>query len=309
METNKQAHKKRLHGRMLLTMLFVIGCSTAPGNGGGGGGGGGGGSNPNSDLAGGVSPNSDLAMLPADMTPNNPPNPSGLGPKPVDIGSAANLASAGSYVLLAKTGITNVTGSAISGGNLGVSPYAASTITGFAMTADSTNVFSTSTSVIAPGKIYAANYAVPTPSNLTAAVLSMQAAYTDAAGRTPPDHLNLSSGNLGGLTLAPGLYTWGSTVTIPSDVTISGGANDVWIFQIANDVDISAAKHVILGGAAQAKNIFWQVAGKVTIHANAHFEGVILCKTGITMQTSASLTGRALAQSLVAIDNNAITAP
>lgn len=243
------------------------------------------------------------------MTPNNPPNPAGLGPAPVDIGSTADVASAGSYILLAKTGITNVTGSSITGGNLGVSPAAASFITGFGMTADPSNQFSTSPSVVAPGKIYASNYTSPTPSNLTTAVLAMQTAYTDAAGRTPPDHLNLANGNLGGLTLAPGLYTWGTTVNIPNDVTISGGANDVWIFQISNDLDLSTAKSVILSGGAQAKNIFWQVAGKVTIHANAHFEGVILSKTAITLQTNATLHGRAYAQSLVAIDNNAITAP
>ena len=111
------------------------------------------------------------------------------------------------------------------------------------------------------------------------------------------------------MTLAAGLYTWGSSVTIPTDVTISGGANDVWIFQISGDVDLASAKNVILAGGAQAKNIFWQVAGQTTIHANAHFEGVILCKTQITLQTTASVHGRALAQTLVAIDNNAITAP
>ena len=137
----------------------------------------------------------------------------------------------------------------------------------------------------------------------------MQTAYTDAAGRSLPDYLNLGSGNIGGRTLAPGLYTWGTGVTIPNDVTIAGGADDVWIFQISNNLDVSSAKHVILSGGAQARNIFWQVAGQVTIHANAHFEGVILCQTGITLQTNASLHGRALAQSLVAIDNNAITAP
>jgi hypothetical protein len=299
--------------RRFLALLLVAGCSaSSPGNGGGGGGGSGSdlsNSGANSDLAG-TNPNEDLAeMVSTDMTINNPQNPGGAGPAAVDIGSAANLASAGAYVLLAKTGITNVTGSSITGGNLGVSPYAATAITGFGMKADSTNVFSTSASVVAPGKIYAANYAVPTPSNLTTAVLSMQNAYTDAAGRIPPDHLNLSSGNLGGLTLAPGLYKWGSTVTVPADVTLSGAANDVWIFQISGDVDISAAKHVLLAGGAQAKNIFWQVAGKVTIHANAHFEGVILCKTGITLQTTATFHGRALAQTLIAIDNNAITAP
>ncbi len=239
----------------------------------------------------------------------NPPNPLGLGPAPVELGSPTDIASVGSFVVLAKTGITNVTGSSITGGALGVSPAAATFITGFDLIADSSNVFSTSASVVAPGKLYASNYSAPTPSNLTTAVLAMQTAYSDAAGRTHPDYLNLGSGNIGGLTLAPGLYTWGTGVTIPLDVTIAGSATDVWIFQISNDLDLSSAKSVILSGDAQAKNVFWQVAGKVTIHANAHFEGVILCQTGITLQTTASMRGRALAQSLVALDNNAITAP
>jgi hypothetical protein len=233
----------------------------------------------------------------------------GLGPTPVDLGSTTDLAAAGSYVLLSKSGITNVTGSSIRGGNLGVSPIAATAITGFSLVLDGSNVFSTSASVVPPAKVYAATYAYPTPANLTKAVLKMQAAYTDAAGRSRPDFLNLGSGNIGGKTLTPGLYTWGTSVTIPTDVTIKGGSNDVWIFQITNNLDVSAAKHVILSGGAQAKNIFWQIAGQATIHANAHFEGVILSKTGITLQTTASLHGRALAQTLIALDNNAVTAP
>jgi hypothetical protein len=280
--------------RILLPLVLVAGCSSS--------------STGTADLANSGG-NADLATAPPDLTPNNPPNPAGLGPAPVEIGAVGNLAASGAYAILAKTGVTNVTGSAITGGEVGLSPAAASFITGFSMTADSTNVYSTSASVVAPARIYAADYATPTPSNLTTAVLSMQTAYTDAAGRSPSDHLNLGSGNLGGLTLAPGLYTWGSSVTIPTDVTIAGGANDVWIFQISNDLDLSNAKKVILSGGAQAKNIFWQVAGKVTIEANAQFAGVILCDTAITMQTNASLTGRALAQTLVALDNNAITAP
>lgn len=240
---------------------------------------------------------------------NNPPNPSGLGPAPVVLGTDTDLAAAGSYVLLAKTGITNVTGSSITGGNLGLSPAAASFITGFALTADSTNVYSTSAVVVSPAKIYASNYAVPTPTNLTSAILSMQAAYTDAAGRTNPDFLNLGSGNLAGKTLVPGLYTWGTGVTVPDDVTIAGGANDVWIFQISQNLDVSTGKHVILSGGAQAKNIYWQVAGTVTLHATSQFEGIIMSKTGITLQTGATLHGRALAQTLVALDNNAVTAP
>lgn len=240
---------------------------------------------------------------------NNPPNPAGLGPAPVSLGTETDLAAAGSYVVLAKTGITNVTGSSITGGNLGLSPAAASFITGFALTADSTNVYSTSAVVVSPAKIYAANYAVPTPTHLTSAVLSMQTAYTDAAGRTNPDFLNLGSGNLAGKTLAPGLYTWGTGVTVPDDVTIAGGANDVWIFQISQNLDVSTGKHVILSGGAQAKNIYWQVAGSVTLHATSQFEGIILSKTGITLQTGATLHGRALAQTLVALDNNGVTAP
>ena len=251
----------------------------------------------------------DLAAPPADLRTNNPPNPAGRGPAPVDIGASTNLAAAGSYVLLAKTGITNVTGSSITGGNLGLSPAAASFITGFALTLDPTNVYATSPAVVPPGKVYASSYATPTPTNLTTAVLSMQAAYSDAASRTNPDFLNLNSGNIGGKTLVPGLYTWGSSVAIAADVTIAGGSSDVWIFQISNDLDLSSDKSVTLSGGAQAKNVFWQVAGQVTVHANAHFEGIILSQTAITLQTTATLHGRALAQSLVAIDNNAVTAP
>lgn len=244
-----------------------------------------------------------------DARPNNPPNPLGLGPAPVDLGSTTSGASAGSYVLLAKTAITNVTGSAVTGGSVGLSPAAASFITGFTLTADATNVFATSPSVVPPAKVYAANYAVPTPTNLTTAVVAMQTAFTDAASRTDADFVNLSSGNLGGLTLAPGLYTFGSSVTIPTDVTIAGAADDVWIFQVSNDLDLSTATNVLLSGGAQAKNIYWQVAGQATIHASAHFEGVILAKTSITLQTLASFHGRALSQTLIALDNNAVTAP
>ena len=248
-------------------------------------------------------------MRTVDAPPYNPPNPAGLGPAPVQLGGTTDLAAAGAYVILAKTGITNVTGSSITGGHLGLSPAAASLITGFGETADASNTFSTAAAVQSPWRIYASTYTAPTPSNLTSAVLNMEAAYTDAAARNQPDFLNLSSGNLGGLTLAPGLYTWGSGVTVPNDVTIAGGATDVWIFQVSNTLDVSAGKKILLGGAADAKNIYWQVAGAVTLHENSHFEGVIMSKTGITLQTTATLHGRAYAQTLVALNNNAITAP
>lgn len=216
------------------------------------------------------------------------------------------LGTAGNFAILAKTGVSTVPTSVVTG-DIGLSPAAASFITGFTLSADASNVFSTSPQVVGGGKVYAANYAVPTPSNLTTAVLDMQAAYTDAAGRPTPDHVNLGSGNIGGLTLAPGLYNWGSSVTIPTDVTISGGANDVWIFQMSGDLIMSSAARITLSGGAQTKNIFWQVAGQATIGTTAHFEGIILSQTAITLQTGATMNGRALAQSMVALDSATVT--
>ncbi len=221
------------------------------------------------------------------------------GPAPVGLGTAGN------YVVLAKTAISSVPSSGVTG-DIGLSPAAASYVTGFSLVADSTNVFSTSTQVV--GKVYAANYAAPTPSNLTTAVSNMESAYTDAAGRPTPDFLELGSGNIGGQTLAPGLYKWTSTVTIPTNVTIAGGANDVWIFQTSGDLSMTAAKTVTLSGGAQAKNIFWQIAGQATLGANSHFEGIILSKTAITLQTGATMNGRALAQTQVALQQATITA-
>jgi len=72
--------------------------------------------------------------------------------------------------------------------------------------------------------MYASDYAAPTPANLTASVLDMQTAYTDAAGRTLPDFAELGAGNIDGMTLAPGLYKWGTGVTIPTGVTLAAVA-------------------------------------------------------------------------------------
>jgi hypothetical protein len=237
---------------------------------------------------------------------NNPQNTGGAGPAPVSLGAAGDPGAAASYVILAKTGVSNVTGSTVTG-DIGLSPAAASFITGFSLVADATNVFSTSVSVV--GKVYAADYAVPSPANLTTAIGSMQTAYSDAAGRTTPDHTELGAGTIGGLTLAPGLYKWTTSVSIPTDITIAGGAKDVWIFQMSGDLTIAAATHVIMSGGAEAKNVFWQVAGQATLGTTSHFEGIILSQTAITLKTSASIHGRALGQTLVALDNNVVATP
>ena len=218
--------------------------------------------------------------------------------------AAVNLGSSINYLILAKTAITNIATSALTG-DLGLSPAAESYITGFALT-DATG-YSTSSQVT--GNVYAADMVSPTPINLTTAVENMLTAYTDAAGRPTPDFLELYTGNLGGKTLLAGLYKWTTSVTIPADLVISGTATDVWIFQISGDLDLSAAKHVTLGGGAMAKNIFWQVAGNVTLGTTSHFEGVILSQTAITFQTGASMNGRALAQTAVVLDQNAVTTP
>jgi hypothetical protein len=220
--------------------------------------------------------------------------------------AAVNLGSAGNFTILAKTGIST-TGATSVVGDIGVSPAAATFITGFGLILPVTSAFSTSSLVT--GKIYAPGYADPTPINMTTAVSDMQTAYTNAMGRTNPTATELGAGNIGGLTLAPGLYKWSTGVTIPSDVTLSGSANDVWIFQIAQNLDISSATKVILSGGAQAGNIFWVVAGQATLGTTSSFIGNILGQTSIVLNTGATLNGRALAQSAVTLDSNAVTMP
>jgi hypothetical protein len=220
-----------------------------------------------------------------------------------------NLGTAGNFVILAKTGIST-TGTTLIKGNIGVSPIASTAITGFGLIRDASNQFSTSSLVV--GKVYAANYAVPTPATMTTAISNMQTAYTNAAGRTLPDHTELGAGNIGGMTLAPGLYKWSSSVTIPTDVILSGGANDVWVFQIAQNLVVSSGKKVVLIGGAQAKNVFWQVAGQTTLGTTSVFNGIILCKTLIAINTGATLNGKALAQTavtLIADHVNDVVAP
>jgi hypothetical protein len=217
--------------------------------------------------------------------------------------ATVNLGKASTFVILSKTGITNVPASKITG-DLGVSPIAATAITGFALVADKTNTFSTSTQVT--GKIYAANYASPTPVNLTTAVSNMQAAYTDAAGRKNPDFKELYAGDISGKTLVPGLYKWGTNVVANKNVVLKGSSTSVFIFQISGNINVASAVNFTLSGGAQAKNIFWQVAGATNLGTTSHFEGTILCMTAIHMLTGASLNGRALAQSAVTLDHNVL---
>jgi hypothetical protein len=192
-------------------------------------------------------------------------------------------------------------------GHIGVSPIAAASMTGFALIADGSNQFATSVQVV--GKVYAANYAVPTPAKMTTAISDMETAYTNAIGRVNPDYDEHNAGLLGGLTLEPGLYKWTSNVDISEDVTISGGSNDTWIFQSTGSVNIAANKNVILAGGAQAANIVWVIAGEMTVFVGAHLEGIVIVKTAAKFLTGASLNGRVLAQTAVTLQMNDITQP
>jgi hypothetical protein len=210
-----------------------------------------------------------------------------------------NLGAASGFAILTKSGVTDVYASAIKG-NVGASP-----ITGAAIGLTCPEV---------TGTIYSVNAAGPackvtSPTLLTTAVHNMETAYTDAAGRTLPSAVDLGAGQIGGLTLRPGLYKWNTAVSISTDVTLSGGPNDVWIFQIAGTLTQASAKKVILAGGAQAKNVFWQVAGGVAIGTTAHFAGTILGKTLIAMKTGASTNGRLLAQTAVTLQQNSVTLP
>ena len=218
-------------------------------------------------------------------------------PVPVNLGTAAPFA------ILSKAGVTTSPPSIITG-NIGVSPIASTAITGLALTLDSSGMFSTSTQVT--GKIYAANYASPTPANLTTAIGDMGTAYTDAAGRVLPDFTELYAGDLSGRTLAPGLYKWSTDVLINSTVTLAGPADRIWIFQISGDLTMGSGAQVVLSGGALAGNVFWQVAGGAIIGTTAHVEGTVLSATAVTLKSGASVNGRLLAQTNVTLINNTL---
>jgi hypothetical protein len=150
---------------------------------------------------------------------------------------------------------------------------------------------------------------------LTKAQGDLTTAYNDAAGRTPVPtgpFLNPGSGNLGGLTLSDGgLYKFtGAALISGSDLTLTGSATNVWIFQIASALTVDNGIHVILAGGAQASNIFWQVGTSAAFGTTTIFKGTIMAHDSITFATGATLNGRALAQTAaVTLESTTITIP
>ena len=216
------------------------------------------------------------------------------------------LSGASEFVLLSKTGISATAGTSITG-DIGVSPAALSYITGFDIMGTVGDPFVTS--ALVDGNIYAANLADPTPALMTAAISAMETAYTNAAGRTMPDTTEFAAGSIGSETIEPGLHTWSSAVDINTNLTLTGSATDVWVFQIAQDLTVASNVIVGLAGEALPENVFWQVAGQVTLGTGSTMHGILLSKTAVVMATNANLTGRAYAQAEITLDANSITQP
>ena len=197
-----------------------------------------------------------------------------------------NLGTAGSFGVLAGSTVTN-TGPTTINGDLGLSP--GTSVTGFP-----------------PGKvngtIHVANaVAAQAQSDLTTA-------YNDAAGRLPA---NSVSGDLGGSTLAPGVYKSGSSLGLTGTVTLDAGGNAdaVFIFQVASSLTTASGSRVALVNGARPCNVFWQIGSSATLGTSTVFVGNILALTSITLNNGASLSGRALARNgAVTLDNNTVTA-
>ncbi len=291
---------------LLVAIVAACGSSQSGGSSGGTDGGGSSGGNTSDRAAqGDVQNPTDGVSASSDDSGGTTDSGSTMDGENVGSTLAVDLGTAAGFVILAKSGISTAPASAITG-NLGVSPAAATYVTGFSLIADATNVFSTSAQVT--GKVYASNYASPTPANLTAAIGDMQLAFANAAGRAAAV-TNLGAGNIGGKTLTPGVYKWTTGLLIPTEVTLSGGVTDVWIFQIAQDLTLSNGTQVALTGGALPANVFWQVSGAVTLGTTAHIEGVVLSQTAIALQTGASVNGRLLAQTAVTLEGSTVVEP
>ncbi|KAK4698859.1 hypothetical protein P7C70_g7410, partial [Phenoliferia sp. Uapishka_3] len=238
-----------------------------------------------------------------------------------------NLKTAGNFTIIGQSGISSVPSSVITG-NIACSPIAATGLTGFSLvygesasevgvdrsdadssstSTESGSTYSTSSQV--SEKVYAADYADPTPQNIKQAITDSDNAYNTAQAMTPPDYYNYGAGNIGGASLTPGLYNWNSGVNASSDFTISGSSQDTWVFQIDGVLSLSSQAKASLSGGAQAKNIFWAVTGGAKIGVESHLEGIVSSATTVVIDTNASLHGRAYSQTATTLQKANVTEP
>ncbi|HEY9219950.1 MAG TPA: ice-binding family protein [Lutibacter sp.] len=220
----------------------------------------------------------------------------------VDLGTAKN------YAILAESGIST-TGTTSVTGNMGIFPLEATYITGFDLILTAGAAYSTSSLVT--GKIYAPSYAVPTPTNLNTAVNDMHTAFTTANGLAV-DVTEYLAGNLNGQTLTTGVYKWGTGLSITNGITLDGGGQDCakFVFIIGQDLTVGDGAIITLTNGAKADNIFWVVAGsKAELGTTVQFQGNILSKTLISLNTGATINGRLLAQTAVTLNAATVVKP
>ena len=206
---------------------------------------------------------------------------SSVGPS---LGSASAFAILGSTAV-SCTGVSNIAG------DIGVAPAGA--VTGFP----------TPCTISAPGR--------STPHVNDAVALTAQADVTPAynALAAMACGTTLSGQDLGGMTLAPGVYCFTSSAQLTGNLTLAGPANGLWVFQVASALTTGTSAQVILSGGAQANNVFWQIGTSATIGQTTVFQGTIVAGVSITLVQGASLHGRALSKAGVTMDTNIITLP
>ena len=212
----------------------------------------------------------------------------GSGPAPLNLGTSAN------FVILSVNALTNQPPSAVTG-NVGLTKVSGSQI-GLSCNEVSGQIWSRDTNRRACGVTDAAG--------LTQAELDADDAYLDALGRAP-DYSELNDGNIGGLNLGPATYFWSTSVTIPSNLILTGGPNDVWIFQIKQGLDVGPGVQIILNGGALAQNVYWVPTFEVQLREGSQTRGILLPAAAVVMGTGASVNGRLLAAA-VHLDQNTV---
>lgn len=208
-----------------------------------------------------------------------------------------NLRGAANFAVLAASEITSVPTSAILG-NVGLSPAARSRIAGL-------------TPVEVTGSIFAADDGGATAVMLTQAQGDLTTAYNDAAGRSL-EAVDVANADLGGRTLAPGLYKSTGTLNVTGNLTLDaqGDANAIYIFQVASVLTTAPGSQIILAGGARAGNIFWQVGSSAALGTTTSFKGNIMADQSISFATGARLEGRALVRiGAVTLDSTTIDIP